>query len=359
MVGEGGTLPLPWLAGPLQEALARARGHALLLEARAGDGALEHALTLAQAWLCEGQGVAAPCGRCEACRLVNARTHPDLDVQVPEVTALQRGWAVDIEGSRKPSRQIKIDGIRGALERLSTSSARGRAKVLVVHPADAMNITAASALLKTLEEPAPRVRILLSVPDAARLMPTVRSRCQRLPWRGPSEAEATAWLMGQGVKEPERLLGAAGGQPLEALAWHQAGWTAAQWAQWPHAVREGQEGAWSGWPLGRVVDALQRLCHDAMAVAAGGVPRFFPADSAGALVGAAAQGTTMKALARWADTLQRVARNVDHPWSEGLAIDALMAEGRAALSSTRASSAVRGRGASGPAGAGHLATLRL
>ena len=329
VVGDDGQLPLPWLDRPLREAMAHSRGHALLLEAAPGEGALEFAQVLAQAWLCEApnaESAAGPCGRCASCRLVQARTHPDLDVRVPEALAETLGWPFQLDGGRKPSRQIRIDDVRSAIDRLSTSSARGRAKVLVLHPAEAMNTAAASALLKTLEEPAPDVRILLSTPDAGRLMPTVHSRCQRLAWTAPDRNQALRWLAGQGVEGAEVLLDAAGGLPLQAWAWAREGLLAAQWAAMPAAVAAAEDGPWSGWAVPRLVDALQRLCHDAMVCSAGSSPRFFPAQAVPRL--------PLAPLAHWARELQRVARHADHPWNEPLMRDALLAQAREALSAS-------------------------
>ena len=56
VVNDTGALPLPWLAQPLADALTTQRGHALLVHGSEGIGVLPFALTLAQAWLCEGQG---------------------------------------------------------------------------------------------------------------------------------------------------------------------------------------------------------------------------------------------------------------------------------------------------------------
>jgi len=324
VVGDDGRLPLPWLVTPLKEALAHARGHALLLEAASGEGALEFAHVLAQAWLCEAAEGPRPCGHCASCHLVRARTHPDLDVRVPEALAESLGWPIQVEGSRKPSRQIRIDEVRAAIDRLATSSARGRAKVLVLHPAEMMNTAAASALLKTLEEPAPAVRIVLSTADAGRLMPTVRSRCQRLPWTAPSRQDALQWLAAQGVEGADVLLDGAGGLPLLAQAWAREGLAAAQWAAMPSALQASEAGPWSTWGVARLVDALQRLCHDAMVCSGGGAPRFFPAKSV--------PRVSLAPLAGWARELRRVARHADHPWNEPLMRDALLAQAKDALS---------------------------
>ena len=331
VVGEDGALPLPWLAQPLADALARQRGHALMLHGAAGVGTLEFAIVLAQAWLCEDDGAPRrPCGRCGSCRLVQQHVHPDLFVLMPEAVRLPAGWLLPTdkpdsdEGKKKPSRQIRIDEVRAAIDWVTRTSGRGRGKVVLLHPAEALNLQAANALLKTLEEPPPGTRLLLGVAEPALLLPTVRSRCQRVPLAPPPPAEAQAWLAGQGVKDPAVLLAATAGRPLEALALAQAGIDAAAWAQLPRALARGDAQALAGWPVPRAVDALQKLCHDGMAVAAGGTPRYFPAASL-------PRRPHGPALAEWSAELVRVARHDEHPWNEGLLLESLSALARRTL----------------------------
>jgi DNA polymerase-3 subunit delta' len=330
VVGEDGTLPLPWLAAPLAAALAQQRGHALLLHATPGVGAMEFALVLAQAWLCEGAGITKPCGRCGSCRLIQSHLHPDLRVLLPETLRRQHGWALaddkaDSEDSKKkPSKQIKIDEVRGVIDWVFKTSARGQGKVAVMHPAEALNTQSANALLKTLEEPPPGTRVLLSTADPALMLPTVRSRCQHLRLPTPDQATGVAWLAGQGVRSPELLLAGCSGRPLDALSLSRAGVDAETWASLPKAVAHGRAAALAGWPLPLAIDALHKVCHDAMAHASGAAPRFFPAQSFGP--------ASLAALAAWQDELARVARHDEHPWNEGLLIDALVTAGAHALS---------------------------
>ena len=331
VVGESGELPLPWIEPVLRQALAAQRGHALLLHAALGAGALQLAATLAQGWLCEAPPEAAgaparrPCGRCPACRLVQASTHPDLMLLVPEEVALAHGLPLDLDEKRKPSRQIRIQDVRRALDWVVTTSGRGRAKVLVVHPATALNAVSASALLKTLEEPPAGVRIILTASDPARLLPTLLSRCQRLRLPSPAPSQALAWLQAQGVNDPALLLAGAGGLPLEAKRLHEAGIGARQWAELPQAVQRGEATFFEGWGVPAVVDALHKLCHDAMVTRAGGVPRYFPASTV-------PPGDTSAALAAWQGRLQALAAHAEHPWSEPLLVEALVLQGQLALS---------------------------
>jgi DNA polymerase-3 subunit delta' len=331
VIDPGGELPLPWLAQPLADTLAQHAGHALLLHAAPGSGALPFAIALAQAWLCESApDTRLPCGRCGSCRLVQARVHPDLHLLMPETLRREHEWPLadfrleDDDVKRKPSRQIRIDEVRGLIDWTWKTAARGRGKVAVLHPADALNLQSANALLKTLEEPPAGTRIVLTTADPALLLPTVRSRCQhrKLPDAPPSQA--VAWLAAQGLAQPEVLLAACSGRVLDALALAGAGVDAHAWMALPAAVARGQGEGFAGWPVPRVIDALKKLCHDAMARACGAPPRFFAADGVPA-------GSALPALAAWSRELDRVARHDDHPWQEPLLVDALVLAAAQAL----------------------------
>src|ERR1043165_3867367 len=99
----------------------------------------------------------------------------------------------------KPSKEIKIEAVRQMLAFAQGSAARGRAKVVVVYPAEALNTIAANALLKTLEEPAGLLRFVLASAAPQQLLPTIRSRCQPLQMALPAREAAQAWLTAQGV----------------------------------------------------------------------------------------------------------------------------------------------------------------
>lgn len=266
-----------------------------------------------------------------------AHTHPDLKVLMPETAQLALGWSEagdegegdSGEGSkskRKPSREIKIDAVRAAIDWAHTSSGRGRGKVLLFYPADAMNVTSANALLKTLEEPAPGTRLLLCVDDPERLLPTVRSRCQRVRLEPPGLAMAEAWLSKQGAADAAALLRASGGEPLAAKALLDEGLDAAAWGQLPGQLVQGDSRALAAMPLPRAVRVLQQICHDAMVQAAGGEPRYF-------LPGQVPAGAAIAGLAQWSRDLARVARHDEHPWNAPLRVEALVAQGQRAWTS--------------------------
>jgi DNA polymerase-3 subunit delta' len=347
VVGPDGKLPLPWLDRLLDDALSEQRGHALLVHGAAGSGSLSFGLCLAQAWLCEaaersgdpdpagrpGASAGRPCGRCASCRLVQSRSHPDLLVLLPEVLRRDVEWPLsgdkaDADDSkRKPSKQIRIDEVRLLIDWATRTPSRGRGKVALIHPADSVNHQAANALLKTLEEPPASTRLVLTCGDPELLLPTVRSRCQRLRLAEPPAPVALAWLAAQGVLPDDAagvLLRACSGRPLDAYTWSKAGVDAATWAALPQGIAQGQTAALAGWPVPRVVDALQKLCHDALLKAGGAPSRYFPNECV------PSHGQT-PALADWSRELQRVARHDGHPWNEGLLVDALVQAGARAL----------------------------
>jgi DNA polymerase III subunit delta' len=343
-----------WIRAPLTQALASVRGHAVLLHGPAGVGQFDLAIALASAWLCEAPGRAADapaCGECASCRLIAARTHPDLCVLLPEALQEPLGWRIGDEAEAgeggkgaKPSKEIRIDAMRAAIAFTQQTAARGGAKLLVIHPAERMNHVTANTLLKTLEEPPGRVRFVLSSAAPARLLPTVRSRCQGLQLVLPPTDAALAWLEQQGVPQSEVLLAAAGGRPQAALELHVLGVTPASWRALPGEVRAGRWGFASDWPLPLLIESLGKLCDDALRRASGAQPRFFPADAV------PADGELLR-LTAWGQRLRQAARHAEHPWKADLAAEALVGQARRAL-------LPRSEGRADAAGAKVLATLR-
>jgi len=102
------------------------------------------------------------CDKCESCLKINSGSHPDLLLVSSE------------------DRQIKIDEIRLVDDALSFRPFEGRKKVVIVDDADTMNIAAANAFLKTLEEPPEDSVIILIASRPDRLPATIRSRCSRV-----------------------------------------------------------------------------------------------------------------------------------------------------------------------------------
>lgn len=324
--------PAPWVQRQLETLLAQ-RGHAWLLQGPSGLGQYGLALQLASAWLCEratGQGA---CGECGSCHAIQVRTHADLCVLMPETAMLALGWPLSEKAQdeidqkkRKPSREIRVDAMRDAVEFAQRTSARGRGKAVLVYPAERMNHVTANALLKTLEEPPGDVKFVLSSEAAHQLLPTIRSRCLGHTMAWPQGNEAHQWLASQGIQPADTaaLLRAAGGRPDDALAFVQSGRDPKSWALLPRAMARGDAGALAGLTPAQAVDALQKLCHDLLAVKAGAAPRFFEA----AELPLAAE---IGALGTWGRELARTARTVEHAFNAGLMLESLAAQAHRAI----------------------------
>ncbi len=369
------TLPMrpplaPWLQTQL-ESLLKQRGHAWILGGPSGLGQFELALATARAWLCEQPTPQGACNHCASCHAVDVHTHADLIVLMPEILSLELGWPLDQKTQddldakkRKPSKEIKVDAAREVVSFTQFTRSRGTTKVVLVFPAERMNHITANTLLKTLEEPPGAVKFILATEAAQQLLPTIRSRCISHTMVWPGFDEALAWLQVQTavqltsntpaktarpVKAPDAvdlqtLLMAAGGRPADALAWAQSAApadAAKHWQSLPVAMARGDVSALSGFAPGDAVVALQKLCHDALALKMGALPRFFSArDIAAAtanrpgppakehLSGAA----SVQALSQWAKELATTARTVEHPYNPGLMLEFLVSRAALALS---------------------------
>jgi DNA polymerase-3 subunit delta' len=178
--------------------------HAVLLQGPVGIGKDNFANQLSQAMLCQQiDKTGLACGQCQSCRLFSSGTHPDFQQISPE----------------EAGKAIKVDQIRQMTSALTMTSHAGGYKVVVITPADSMNINAANSLLKTLEEPTDNTLMLLVSAVPARLPATVRSRCQTYTCVLPETGVAQKWLSQQ-LDEGEdvnALLELANGAPYTAL----------------------------------------------------------------------------------------------------------------------------------------------
>ncbi len=177
--------------------------HALLLHGPEGIGKEGFARLAARALLCEQpntEGLA--CGQCKSCRLIEAENHPDFIVIQPE----------------EASKAIKIDQIRDLIQRMALSPHFSGNRIVLITPAEKMNLAASNGLLKTLEEPQDNTVIFLVTSQNSRLSATIRSRCQMLRFALPDSAVALRWLKDslENHSQAEQLLMTANGAPLLA-----------------------------------------------------------------------------------------------------------------------------------------------
>lgn len=188
--------------------------HALLLSGQKGIGKQQFTRAMAQRLLCE-QPMAFACGHCKSCHLFSAESgvHPDLLVIGPE----------------DKSTQIKIDQVRRILDFDSKTAQITARKVVIIGPAESMNLNAANALLKCLEEPSGDSILLLTTHSHHRVLPTIFSRCRHSILQGADRHQADAFLADRiaDAAERKRLLYYAGGNPLAAEACYDKGGLAA------------------------------------------------------------------------------------------------------------------------------------
>src|SRR5690606_31393121 len=155
---------------------------------------------------------AMACGHCPACTWYASGNHPDFRRVRPEAVALAEGQAEEAvtdeaggdaeekkAGKRAPSREIRIEQIRALESWANTGTHRGGLRIVLLYPAESLNTISANGLLKILEEPPPQTVFLLVADAPDRLLPTLVSRCRRLPLGTPDRESALAWLQEQGV----------------------------------------------------------------------------------------------------------------------------------------------------------------
>lgn len=208
----GKPLVMPW-ADALWRKLAKQHAesrlpHALLLTGHTGTGKIEFAQAFAHLLLCHRPVDHQPCGTCRSCELLSSGTHPDLVHLHPA----------------EAGKAIKVDQVRDLLQFLHNTAQQGGYRVVVMEPAESMNINAANALLKSLEEPGDNTLLLLVSHQPGQLMPTIRSRCQQVGFPMPNAQQAIPWLTQQLNIDAERagqLLRITQGAPLKAQLLYQ------------------------------------------------------------------------------------------------------------------------------------------
>lgn len=201
--------------------------HAILFHGPLGVGKAGFMESFAQALLCEDvRPDGHACGSCASCGWFLQNNHPDYRRVRPE--ALEDEPSADAEeggeaagksrSTKAPSKEIKIEQIRALSDFMNISTHRQGLRVVVLYPAESLNMPASNALLKTLEEPPPGTVFLLASNSLDRLLPTILSRCRKFALPMPAHAEALAWLKEQGVQDADNWLREQGGAPLAALA---------------------------------------------------------------------------------------------------------------------------------------------
>ncbi|MCP4979612.1 MAG: hypothetical protein GY935_03855 [Gammaproteobacteria bacterium] len=204
---------LPWQIDILQRALTLKQQqhlpHAVLIDSTSDQDISGLACYLSMLLLCDKPDNVSICDTCQACQMMRSGAYADFNL----VTLEQD------EKSKKTSKNIKIDQIRKLIHEVSLTRQYERLKIAVIYPAEAMSNASANALLKTLEEPAPQILLLLVTHNPGRVPVTLRSRCQSWSINRPTPMQALNWLREKGFEDEtsSKYLQFANGDPILAL----------------------------------------------------------------------------------------------------------------------------------------------
>ena len=177
------TLPQQQLTTQIQQGILP---HALLISGMVNAGKQELAQWLIQVVGCQNpllntQAILQPCQQCKTCQLIKSQTYPDHQV---------------VQSSAKT---IGVDDIRQANHFFEKTAQIGKTKTLIVENAEKMTVSAANALLKTLEEPSGDSIIILLSSDIEALLATIISRCRVISLRPPIGEALAEQFNGQAV----------------------------------------------------------------------------------------------------------------------------------------------------------------
>jgi len=189
------SIPYPWQQPLWQSFIAQFEQarlpHALLLAGQKGIGKWHYSNVIADFLLCASPRSGLACGKCKSCQLIKSETHPDKMLVIPE----------------ESGKLIKVDQIRQLATRISNTAQQGGRKIVVLGPVEQLNINAANALLKNLEEPSDDTFFILYSHVMSGVIATIRSRCQLLSLPTPNSELVVKWLtdLGFGSDKKARL----------------------------------------------------------------------------------------------------------------------------------------------------------
>ena len=316
-----------WQSSDYQKLAQRAERlpHALLFIGMGGIGKRTFVQAVAQGLLCERP--TAPfraCGGCEACHWFATGNHPDFRLLQPEAAETTD----DAEpADKKKKRDISVAQVRSLGDFIHISAHRNGPKVVMIHPAEAMNVNAANALLKSLEEPPPATHFLL-VADRPHLLPaTVRSRCQKIALTPPTPDESAQWLEKNGVSQPALALAQAGGAPLLAAELDKPDyWASRQVFLDGLCAREIDPLALAerlaDKPIPQLINWLQRWTYDLASLCSGQPLRYNP-DRKDVLLNASKRVINLEIM-HFHRELVRFQRIVNHPLNARLLLEDLL-----------------------------------
>lgn len=150
-----------------------------------GIGKKQLALALTRAANCQSgaQGQAFCCDSCTSCLKIEKGNHPDIHILKPN----------------EKTNTIKIEDVRELQHQLAYAPYEAKHRFFIIDDAHCLTTSAANALLKSLEEPAPHTSFILITPSAKKLLPTVISRCQKVSFSPLNTTEIEKFIQGNGL----------------------------------------------------------------------------------------------------------------------------------------------------------------
>ena len=315
--------------------------HAILLHGPEGIGKTEFAESLAKSLLCEApQADGQACASCVSCGWFAQYSHPDyrrlrpeiLETDAPDAEGEDGGKASKSEAkaSKAPSKEIVINQVRSIAEFMTLSTHRQGARVILLYPAETMNVAAANALLKSLEEPGPNTVFILVSNSIEALLPTLISRCHKFALTMPSPEQAKAWLAQQEISKPEQFLAEQGGAPLAALAASQSEFLEQQQDFLMHLQRPDLSNALkiadklnkTSIPL--IISWMQRWLYDIFSYKLAGEIRYYPRYQKE--ISLIAANLTVPSLLSLLDANTQRRMSAEHPLAPKLVIEDMLLE---------------------------------
>ncbi|MFM9913516.1 MAG: DNA polymerase III subunit delta' [Methylophilaceae bacterium] len=308
--------------------------HAVLLHGRAGIGKLAFAEGLAASLLCEApQADGLACGQCLSCGWLVQGNHPDFRVITPgdkddKNSKMEEGDEPPELASKAKKSHIVVDQIRALSELVGLSSHRQGSRIVLLHPAETLNLAAANALLKMLEEPPPDTIFILVSHQSQRLLPTIRSRCHKIAIPMPTIEQAANWLNTQGVKDATNCLAQAGGAPLLALEAYDAATEvdvetfARELIKADKADAFATSAHWGKAGLLTAVSLLQKWIYDVLSAKLYGAVRYYPKKIKS--LQDISNKADMRCLLDFQRDLNQARGQTSHPLNAELQLEALM-----------------------------------
>ena len=335
----------PWQGNIWHQIQQRREGlpHAMLFHGPAGIGKVALAERFAQSLLCEQvREDGHACGQCVSCGWFAKYSHPDYRRLRPEFMDQETAAASDEDGDggeeetsgaktkKTASKVIRISQVRDLADFANISTHRQGYRVVLLYPAETLNTESANALLKMLEEPHPGTVFLLVTSHPESLLPTILSRCHKIPVAMPQRADSLKWLQEQGVKDAETWLAEQGAAPLAAYELAQAGGRESMDEFLSQLAKPTVEGVlrtaekMQKTPASQLIAWLQRWLYDIFSLKFTGVVRYYPRYKKE--LASLAEQADSATLLRMLKTVSARSAIADHPLAPRLFVEDMLLE---------------------------------